>query len=332
VDKKRDQGWVVLERAKSKAVKKNQQNIMISQHDSDLEGIQGRKLLESHYLTKEDILNAVKEGFLVPWESVEADWVRKNKIYDLPERWRRVVPPKFKNKNQHLFYLHGKLTQLQNWSSKSNESHMEEFKTFFGLDEVPDGSEMFTKKLEEARKLHSYKINELIKEIDKREKELDKVWKGIEPDGITKENLMEVLLNAYYLKEQVELFKQGTTPQSVGKKILVNNKDEIKQLIKHVLPEIKTIYSAIKEVGLSESSQEEFQEAALREYEADFDRKFYKIIKKDYLKKNELFAFNISQGPRDFGGKLLKMIVLDRLGIQKGAQTLWKMAKEMNSD
>jgi hypothetical protein len=320
--------------------------------------IQGYELLEPPYnkppysYTKDKILNDVVEGTLVPYYSPDRDWFRRHDnpafVAGVVERMFRVFPTKeleekwksipgkrdalqrssdlSQQTDEELILEHKQL--LNDYQALEHEARLKGYQHDVGLlVSQPDLETFINSTLPEWRERQKQNLENLPTEIKELEEETapDRVWRNLNLNTPAKQ---EIFLNSYYSEEQVEsLANPETKPQRGGERITASDEKEIKQLIEQALPEIETIYSAIKEVGLSAPS-EELQAAALDEYDVDVDKAFYKFIDRDYLENKELYIFNPTQGPRDFMGRLLKMIVKFHLGIDNiGAQSLWKMTK-----
>ena len=103
--------------------------------------------------------------------------------------------------------------------------------------------------------------------------------------------------------------------------------DELKNLIIHAMPEIESIYVAMKRIGFTNAGSEiKLKEAANNKVAAEK----FKIVRRKYLKTKGLFALTVGKERRDFIGKLLKFIVKEKYPkIKTNYQNLYKRYEEI---
>ena len=97
------------------------------------------------------------------------------------------------------------------------------------------------------------------------------------------------------------------------RKIETLSQDQKKLVLENFIPEIRMIWSHIKTfVGLSggDGWEDRVKQAALAHF--DDSKGWFKFIRREHLEKKELYFLNQTQEFRDFQGKLLKMMVMDR--------------------
>ena len=93
--------------------------------------IRGRKLLESPFnLTKYEILRAVQEGILVPWESPDAEYIKKHEKHailgaDFERIWRAFPTPELQKRWVFEVLIKKRLLEeAREWLLKSDEEHI----------------------------------------------------------------------------------------------------------------------------------------------------------------------------------------------------------------
>lgn len=94
------------------------------------------------------------------------------------------------------------------------------------------------------------------------------------------------------------------------------------------MPEIKEIYSAIKNIGFSSrivDAEKKWKTAALNRF--DDSKKGFEFIKREYLEDDDIYRFTSGQERRDFEGKVLQIILRDRSLGKHGAQFLRNLYK-----
>jgi hypothetical protein len=175
------------------------------------EWIKGSELLDPPYkLTKRYFFKAVQEGILVPYTSIDADWIREyGSLGEGEERvWRDFPTKELKRKYFTLMSLKGWLESAQKFWSMSDEEIIEREKSAIvrGESAHPDLETFIHEILPNRRRKASQRLQENPLLIAELEKELapDKVWKNLNLGPVQQEKLIEDLLNNWYLIEQVE--------------------------------------------------------------------------------------------------------------------------------
>ena len=113
----------------------------------------------------------------------------------------------------------------------------------------------------------------------------------------------------------------------------IDRMSEIVDLFKVADPEIRSIYSAIKEIGFSvklTDPEEKWRTASLKRF--DDSRTGFQLIRREYLEDKALYILTTGKERRDFEGRLLKKIVKDYLGIDSGIDSLRSILKGMKTD
>ena len=178
------------------------------------EYLKGRELLDPPFnLTKRSFFQLIKDGKLVPWGSPDAEYIRRHRAVNFPERMHRIFPTdRLTEKYRKLLGLEYALSCAQEWHSKSNGWHIEGYKHDRNLNWDPppflqfDLETYINEILPKERQEYLRIIKEYPAKIEKVEKELapDKVWNDLDIGPEQKEILMEKLLDAWYPSNQVE--------------------------------------------------------------------------------------------------------------------------------
>ena len=198
----------------------------------------GRKLLEPPYSLSEDgIFKAVHEGNLVPYESPDADFIkRRGYLEPHSERiWRYLPTLKLDEKYKHLLHLQDMLDRAQKWVLISDEEHIDAYKNDLNIGWgggppcLTDLETYASKTLPMERQKYLQIIQEYPPQIEELEGELapDKAWKDLGLEAVQKEVLMEKLLDAFYELDRVESLSKT---QSRGKKPKTQNiKEKVRE-------------------------------------------------------------------------------------------------------
>jgi hypothetical protein len=311
--------------------------------------IKGRDLLEPPYnRTMREVFKAVQEGILVPWESPDAEYIKKHEKHailgaDFERIWRAFPTPELQKR--WVSEVHIKESVLKNareWLLKSDEEHIEAHKHALELYQswgeysprsLVSLEEYKNRMLPEERQQKLKIINDYPSHIEKLEKEFSpgRVWKNLDLGPVRQEILIEKLLEAFYELAEVESFlPQKELPKKIKEKIRHDYQVEIEQLIKEAMPEIEIIYTAVKEkVGFSgrdNVGEKDWQAAALKIFDKDVSQ--FTFIKREYLEEKKIYFFTGGQERRDFVGGILQMIVKKELAISMGAQELYKRTRK----
>lgn len=101
----------------------------------------------------------------------------------------------------------------------------------------------------------------------------------------------------------------------------------IKELIEKIRPEMESLYAAVKKVGFSvragHVTEEHWQNAALAYFDRHQDD--FQFIKREYLEDKELYFFSGGKERRDFIGRVLSKIILDRALESLGSRRLYEI-------
>ena len=128
-----------------------------------------------------------------------------------------------------------------------------------------------------------------------------------------------------FLRSEIERFEAEYPELSSGEK---GFSSEVRELILKSKNEIETIYSAIKNIGLTDNEPDKdkkWKQLAIRRYEQNPEQ--FEYIKKEFLEDKGVYAFTGSQSKRDFFGKMLQYIIKDH-GL--GSHGYQRLAKEYN--